>query len=284
MAEGEVERRSVVALFGIPIAILVIRIGGWTLGISLGLIAAMGARELYRMARGGVRPVVGVGLPATMLIVVYATAQPDWLVWAPGVLAIICGVALLCLFDAIRHPTAAERPLESAAATLFGVVYLGVPLGFAVLLRASDPDPWMGSLFLIFPLAVAWTGDGAAFFGGRRWGRRKLAPKVSPGKTIVGSVSGLIGSVAMGLLIAFLTSVWLPNFPVGYGGAVILAIAIGALSQVGDLAESALKRAAEVKDSGVFLPGHGGILDRFDGVLLTLPATFLVLSLLGMIG
>jgi phosphatidate cytidylyltransferase len=225
-----------------------------------------------------------LGMLASFLVVVQAVAYPTWAEWAPGALAITGGVAFLALLGMIRHPTREARPLESAGVTVFAVVYLGVPLGFAVLLRASASEPWLGALLLIFPMAVAWAGDAAAFFGGRRWGRKKLAPAVSPGKTVVGSVSGLVGSVVMGILIVFLTSLWVPGFPIGYVGAVILAIAIGTLSQFGDLAESALKRSVGVKDSGFFLPGHGGVLDRFDGVLLTLPATYLVLSLLGIIG
>jgi phosphatidate cytidylyltransferase len=197
---------------------------------------------------------------------------------------VVLVIALIGLLSAIAHPTAGDRPIESGAVTLFGVVYVGVPLGFAVLLRAAGAEPWLGAILAIFPIAVSWAGDSAAYFGGRRWGRAKLAPHVSPGKTVAGSVCGVVGSIAMGLLIVFLTGLWIPGFPVDYLGAVVLSVAIAVIAQAGDLAESALKRSSGLKDSGSFLPGHGGVLDRFDGVLVALPVTYLVLSTLEMIG
>jgi phosphatidate cytidylyltransferase len=122
--------------------------------------------------------------------------------------------------------------------------------------------------------------DTFAFFSGRRWGRRKLIPSVSPGKTVVGAVAGIIGGALISLLFAaFLLDAWL-GLRLGASGAVLFGVVIAAFAQAGDLAESVLKRSAGVKDSGALLPGHGGAFDRLDSILVTAPVAYVLLVLL----
>lgn len=126
---------------------------------------------------------------------------------------------------------------------------------------------------MLFPLWVTWSGDSAAYFFGKRFGRRKLAPRVSPGKTVEGGLAGVVGSIVAGALAGLLMGSY-ENFPVGPFAGGLIGMALSVAGQLGDLAESVLKREAGVKDSGTLLPGHGGALDRFDALFFTVPLTY----------
>ena len=152
--------------------------------------------------------------------------------------------------------------LQSISSTVFGVLYIAVPLSLLVwiCLRSS------GRQATLFALVVVWVGDSSAFFAGRKWGRHKLAPRISPGKTREGSAASLVGAVLAGFL--FARYFWQAT---GFIEAMVLAAVINVAAQVGDLAESALKRGAGVKDSSQLVPGHGGVLDRIDALLFAAP-------------
>jgi phosphatidate cytidylyltransferase len=142
--------------------------------------------------------------------------------------------------------------------------------GFAVLVPAGLAMVWLEPLAVLLVLVLVWIADSAAYFVGRAWGRRKLAPKVSPGKTWEGVAGGLVGALLYAIIIALFTDrgAWL--------ALVATAILLGMVSIVGDLFESAAKRQAGVKDSGSLLPGHGGILDRIDSATAALPLAALL--------
>ncbi len=166
-----------------------------------------------------------------------------------------------------------RTPVDEAMGALgtfgFGMAYFALPV--AALSRLQRLDPWV--LFLL--LAVVWVGDSAAYFVGRRWGRTKLAPVVSPNKTWEGAVASVVGALLCGAL----WSVWRLgglSWPV-----LIVAIAASVGGQVGDLVESMLKRGAGVKDSGTLLPGHGGMLDRMDAVMFAGPVMLICLWAFG---
>ena len=214
-----------------------------------------------------------------------------------GLLAIVFGASslALCLWIGLDRPVAAE-PTVLAVIYLLGVLFwlLGVPLwlarkwplkpalrviaiGFVVLippvlalahLRQIDPG------LLLVAMAVVWVADIAAYFSGRAFGRRKLAPSISPGKTWAGAVGAGLGVLVFGHVVALLSGI---TPPLGWPALAPLLIAYTALSIVGDLYESLLKRQAGIKDSGSLLPGHGGILDRIDSLTSTLPLAGLAL-------
>ena len=138
--------------------------------------------------------------------------------------------------------------------------------------------------FVLLPLVSVWVGDSAAFFAGHAWGRRKLFPEVSPGKTVAGGVAGLIGSTVAGAVVAVLTLSSLPGAGVSLSTGALVGAVIGVAAPLGDVAESVLKREAGVKDSGRILPGHGGLLDRIDSLLFAFPVAYGVLALLGRAG
>ncbi|HEY8497915.1 MAG TPA: phosphatidate cytidylyltransferase, partial [Limnochordales bacterium] len=169
-------------------------------------------------------------------------------------------------YAALRAWVRGASVLLEAAAAAFAFSYVGVLMGFWWLLRAHPGEGWPHALLA---LAGTWATDIGAYAVGKLWGRRRLLPRVSPGKTVEGAVGGLAGGTgtvaAMGSLLFSLPGWW----SLGMGLVVALA------AQLGDLAESALKRDANVKDSGWLLPGHGGILDRMDSALATGLAAYL---------
>jgi phosphatidate cytidylyltransferase len=158
----------------------------------------------------------------------------------------------------------------SAAAALFSAVYLGVPLGCLAAIRGV-----YGREALMLVLIVVWVSDSAQYYAGRLFGRHKLSPTISPKKTVEGALGGFVAGVAV--MIA-LGRIWLPALPVWWlagTGTVMVALGIA-----GDLFESLLKRSAHVKDSSGLIPGHGGVLDRIDALLLVGPGFYLFLRLL----
>ncbi len=151
------------------------------------------------------------------------------------------------------------------ACTFFGALYTFAPWRFAIDLRSGSVH------LLFFALALNWIGDTAAYYVGRRFGRHKLAPRVSPGKTWEGALASVVASLLFGLLYL---GKWMPAVPLWQ--VAIMAVAGNIAGQFGDLAESAMKRGARIKDSGHILPGHGGILDRVDSSLFALPVVYVV--------
>jgi phosphatidate cytidylyltransferase len=185
-----------------------------------------------------------------------------------GILAVF-----LLIFCTFRSPV--DRVMADASAAIFCLFYTGFTL--TALPALHDDAAGNGPSVLVFLFCVVWAGDIAALYVGRAWGTRKLAPTISPNKTWLGAIASVAGSVlvAGGLLAV---SDWLAewNFvKLSYHGEIwywlMLAVIVNVAAQVGDLAESALKRSAGVKDSGSLLPGHGGVLDRIDALLLAAP-------------
>jgi phosphatidate cytidylyltransferase len=184
----------------------------------------------------------------------------------PGLIVVL--VALLAMLLALRCPDLKDS-MAAAAVSVLGVVYIFGSWRCAIDLRTISPH------WLMFALLLSWAGDTAALYVGRAWGRHRLAPRVSPGKTWEGAV----GSVAGGILVGGLYAHFL--IPSASLALVIPLAAAGNIAgQVGDLCESAFKRGAGVKDSGASLPGHGGFLDRVDSSLFSIPVVFALLKLL----
>lgn len=155
--------------------------------------------------------------------------------------------------------------LENTSKQIQGMVYIPLLLSFLVLIRDSAD----GMHWIFFLTGIIFAGDIGAFYAGTYLGRHKLCPSVSPGKTIEGSIGGLAANVGFGALFQYF---FLPTLP--WGSSVLLFLSIGIAGQVGDLFESEFKRFSRVKDSGVILPGHGGILDRIDALLFAAPVAY----------
>jgi phosphatidate cytidylyltransferase len=288
---GELTKRVAVAAVGIPLAIVVVYFGGWALAGLLAVIAALGAAEFVRLARQrAVGPVPLITIFGAVTFLIVAALRPTPALAAPWFWLLITSVLLFGTAAVIWTRGVEGRPLASGGATLLGVLLTGGTLTYAVFLREAlrrspyrfaggDVDTlmlsnWAGFSLVAFPLAVTWINDTFAYFGGRKLGKHKLIPRISPGKTREGTIAGLIGSILTSVLYGhFVFDQWL-GLPFGIIAGVIGGVFISAAAVVGDLAESLLKREAGVKDSGKLLPGHGGVLDRFDALYFTLPVAY----------
>jgi phosphatidate cytidylyltransferase len=183
-------------------------------------------------------------------------------------LLVLILLPLLAMAMALRFRDLANVLPDTAAQTL-GLLYIYGAWKTAFLLHSISP------YWLTFGLAVNWIGDTGAYYFGRNFGRHKLAPIVSPGKSLEGAAASVVTAVIFGML-------FLPRFvAAGFVGAAMIAVAANMAGQVGDLAESAIKRGAGVKDSGTLLPGHGGMLDRVDSSLFSLPVLYAVIYFAG---
>lgn len=227
-------------------------------------VAAIGLHEFFAMASpdDGVERAAGIGFG----LAVAAGVVTGTLAGAAIALTVVAGF----VFPLVRHHDL-PRAVSRLGILLLGVLYVGFLIPHVCLLRAQ-PDGWR---WVIFTVAGAMGSDTGGYFAGRAFGRHKLLPAVSPGKTVEGSVGGLLGAVLGALVIRFIL---LPAR--GAGEVVALGLAIGVLAQLGDLAESALKRAFGAKDSGWIIPGHGGILDRLDSLLFPFVLTYYYLAVL----
>ena len=288
MARTELSQRVGVAAIGIPMVVAALWVGRWALGPVLALFCAGAALELYRLAeQRGLRPlrIVGaIGAAVLLLIVTFApvveTAAP--LLWT-AMVVLVLSVAILVIW--LRGVEG--QPLLTMAVTVAGAILPAASMSYVIFLRhmpvAATPssEVWaslVGVGLVAYPLTATWMTDSAAYFAGKRWGRRKLIPSVSPGKTVEGAMAGLGGGALGGFLITLAFQGWfgieLSLFLGALGG-----LGLAVVSQAGDLAESAWKREAGVKDSGTFFPGHGGILDRMDSLLFTIPVGYWWLAL-----
>ena len=261
-------KRIVTAAVLIPLVLLLILKGHfWLLTLAAAVVALAAAWEFMDLADSG-----GVKMPRVLVLIsiaaLFGCAFRNADLIGPGLCALGLILFLVCVF---RSPL--ERVLRDAASSLFCLVYIGFTLCTLPLIGAQEGGP---SLLLLL-LLVVWSGDTAAFYVGKSIGRRKLAPKLSPNKTWEGTIASVAGSLVITVLLILLAKyltgrgIDLLAYPGSVWNWLFLAVILNIAAQLGDLAESALKRGAGVKDSGTLLPGHGGVLDRIDALLLAAP-------------
>ncbi|HEX8851539.1 MAG TPA: phosphatidate cytidylyltransferase [Gemmatimonadaceae bacterium] len=282
---SELTRRVLFSVVAIPVALGAIWYGDWALAALLAIAAALGAAEYYRIAReAGHQPflVAGAALAGLVPIVVHGRRLG---VFGGDALTISVVVALAIFAASIWARWPEGRPLGAAATTIFGVVYTGGTLAYGYGLRYHPyaVGTAAGAALVALPLILTWTSDIGAYFVGRALGRRKLIPAVSPGKTIAGAV----GALVLCMIVAWVYQRWVlvpratlalrPLVPaLAASGALLFGALISAVAQVGDLAESLIKRESGVKDSSHLIPGHGGVLDRLDSLFFVLPVAYLL--------
>jgi phosphatidate cytidylyltransferase len=261
-------KRIVTALFLVPIAVYGTLLAPWWLFLAIVTLVAVLCFREYAEMTGSFAP---VGYVAGVLILVAPQRETILLI-------ILSALAAMCL--PLAAPNMAKSVAQSASLVL-GIIYIFGSWKTAVLLHDSANQPaafgaTAGHHWLMFGLMVNWIGDTGAYYVGKNFGKHKLAPAVSPGKTWEGAAASAVTGVVFGLI-------YLPLAIKGTSLLVagLLALLANAAGQAGDLAESAIKRGVGVKDSGTLLPGHGGFLDRVDSTMFALPVLYTVLSYLG---
>jgi phosphatidate cytidylyltransferase len=261
-------KRILTAVVLIPLVLLLaLKAPFWLISIVTAVVAAGAAWEYLDLAdaSGAKTPRIPVLISIAVLFAC-AYRNADLIGPVLGALSLI--LFLVCVF---RSPL--ERVLRDTGASIFGLIYIGFTLTTLPLLSAQEDGP---SLLLLL-LFVVWSGDIAALYVGKSLGRRKLAPRLSPNKTWEGTFASVAGSLLVTLALIWVAGllahrgVYLLAYPGSIWHWLLLALILNVAAQVGDLAESALKRGAGVKDSGTLLPGHGGVLDRIDALLLAAP-------------
>jgi phosphatidate cytidylyltransferase len=282
---SELTRRVVVGVIAAPLGVAIVFYGGAALAAMLAILSALGAWEFFRIARAsGLTPLEDVGIPLAGVVPLFVHARYLRLFELPlsGMALAVLVILAIALF--VRGVNG--KPLGAAASTVFGVIYTGGMLSFAYAIRYH---PYViesvrvplgriavtaGGLLLLLPVLLTWASDIGAFFVGRALGKRKLMPSVSPGKTVAGAVGGLAATVLVGWL--YTRFVLTPSTQLAFvrGGIIGFSLLVSVAAQVGDLVESLLKREAGMKDSSHIIPGHGGILDRFDSLLFVLPVAY----------
>lgn len=280
-------QRIVVAALAIPLAGGLIWLGGWPLAVALAALGVLGTREVYDLARRqGIEALDETGWLAAAAIPLLAYwAKGSQTHWAEP--ALYVGALWLCvaLIVAMIRRGPAGRPLSAVSVTLFGCLYASGLLAFLIAIRHGVNAPGQPVAYFalsLFPLVITWIADTCAMAAGVQLGGPKLAPVLSPNKTQAGAIGGLAGAivaaVALGVLVLNQLG-W--NFAVWQ--LVVVGAVVGIVAQVGDVAESLLKREAGVKDSSGLIPGHGGVLDRLDSLYFVIPAAAGVYRIFGVI-
>lgn len=247
------------------------------LAIFSGLVACLAAYEYCMLTKAGHAPVPVWWMVPAVIIFFLGNFRYPLLLSLPMLSAL--GLAL---FVYSTFWGELQQALPIAAAGFFGLIYIAYPLALIPHIRAMDG----GAPLLIFLMLVVWTGDSVALYTGKAWGKNKMAPRLSPGKTWEGAAGSLAGSLIITLVLIGLDEyfssrslTWL-HINLSWWVLLLVAAVVNIAAQVGDLMESAIKRGSGVKDSGAMLPGHGGILDRIDALLIAAPVFWYLLMLL----
>ncbi len=259
--------RLTVILLGVPCLYFITLRGGLFFLVLVDLIILLGLREFYVLMRAkGYQPFEVLGYFCGLAI--------SWYAWREGVgvpLIVTGSLLLIMVRELFRRDM--TKSLAHIAVTIFGIMYIGWMGSHLVMLRELPAslglDDYMGVQLVFFAALLTWATDTGAYLFGVALGRHKLIPRISPNKTVEGAVGGLLAAGFCGWICSkgltpFLTPL----------AATVVGLVVGVMAQLGDLVESMIKRDAGIKDSAELIPGHGGVLDRFDSLLFTVPVLY----------
>ena len=285
-------KRVMVGVIGIPLLVLVLSFApAWATMLLLMALCAVGAHELlHAVGAAGDKPLTAltVAMAGLLPAAVYAqgfygvellTTEGETLPGGELALPILALLFVLGLFlhAILRYGKEGAVPFAHLTAGIFGGIVFPLMLSCLLRLRMGDH----GTVMVWLPLAISFGSDTFALFAGMACGKHKLAPHVSPKKTIEGGVGGLLGGV-IGMLLLHAIGTWaLGESFLSWGQILALGLLGSVIDQIGDLSFSVIKREFGVKDYGKLLPGHGGVLDRFDSVTFVAPFAYLLAALLG---
>jgi phosphatidate cytidylyltransferase len=260
-------QRLLVAIIGLPIGVAAIVLGGYFLFTVAVILTLLGLHEYYTLIRP-YRPNLLVGYVSGVGVIVLSFfldrfKETTGLLGQEGILMGVVFMMMLIFLWSLFGKLGAHL-VGRMALTAFGVLWVAVGFAYIMLVRSLDH----GRSLCVLLVACTVVNDTFAYFVGRTLGRHRLAPRISPKKTVEGAIGGLAGAIVAAVIVSVYSD-WMPK-----GMAALLGLIVGVVGQWGDLLESAIKRDFRVKDSGRILPGHGGILDRFDSFLFAGFATY----------
>lgn len=268
-------KRIITAIFGMIAAIYIINYGQWVFAAAALLLTLLAWHEYFNMlVRREIAISYKLGVAGVLLL--WGTA---WLGNPQETLAVLMFTVFAILAKTVITP--ARFTISDAVYTIGGVVYIGLSFAHLVMLRYTDSslilatkfgDLSAGAAYLWLAFVGTWSSDTFAFFVGTKFGKHKLAPAVSPGKTWEGTLGGIAGSMLGVSLMAYACQITLIH-------GLFIGLLVGVIAPLGDLVESAMKRYSGVKDSGRLLPGHGGVLDRFDSIMFVAPTVYYYIQL-----
>ncbi len=259
--------RLLTALVGIPLLVGAIWFGAPWLTILVGAAVLLGLREYLHMTISPRSPVPFL-IAAVWGLAIVASAQLTHL-WTEYLPHAVLGAGVLLTAPWLLVSLGSQGSPVRWAVWAFGPFYVAFLLSHALLIREFEGGGELGRDWLLFGIIVVFATDTGAFFTGRLIGRRRMAPSISPGKTWEGALGGMVWAVGIALLLSSILELRVPGWQ-----AALVGMAAGVATQLGDLLESRLKRASGVKDAGRLLPGHGGILDRTDSIVLAIPTVY----------
>ncbi|MEK3886943.1 phosphatidate cytidylyltransferase [Bacillus sp. FSL K6-3431] len=253
------KQRIITAVVALAVFLPIVFWGGWAFVILAYAMATVGLYELFKMRKLSLKS--GQGIISLVLLWVLLLPQNYFdTISIGGWTKMEVMTAAVLLFLSYSVAVKNKFTFDDVATSLLSVLYIGLGFYFFIVTREA------GILYLLYALIVVWVTDSGAYFIGRAVGKRKLWPEISPNKTVEGFIGGIVSALAVAVLFSIFTTIDIPFLKL-----MIITIILSIFGQIGDLAESALKRHYGVKDSGNLMPGHGGILDRCDSWLFVLP-------------
>ncbi|MBD3347649.1 MAG: phosphatidate cytidylyltransferase [Candidatus Eisenbacteria bacterium] len=267
--------RLLTAAVGVPAVIVCSLVGGYPFILAINFVIGLGLYEFYRMLESkGIKPYKTVGVVAGLVVAWYVYFQGGFF----SSLFITLVLLTIMVLELFRRD--GELAVYHISSTIFGVFYVGWLGSHVILLRQLGegfPGDDRGGFFVILAFALAWGSDTGAYFVGHAIGRRKLLPRVSPAKSVEGAIGGLL----FGALAAVIARISFAPF-LSWLDVLALGLVSPVMATLGDLVESLMKRDVKIKDTSNALPGHGGMLDRFDSVLFVAPFVYYYLRFIVM--
>ncbi|MDD3305602.1 MAG: phosphatidate cytidylyltransferase [Acetobacterium sp.] len=265
--KNSLKTRIWTGVIGLPLLIIILYLGGFILVIGVSALAFMGIIEYTRAINRMIRPKINIMLMIILATMLMATIKLDYYFLMP---VLLVAVIIIFCYEILSGHVGIQR----SSATLMGLIYVPIMFGHLFLFETINKGVYY--MWLIF--VIAFTTDTAAYFIGKSIGNRKIAPLISPKKTIAGSVGGVVIAALSTILYGTILSSYF-SFVLPWYLYLIVGVFGSIAGQCGDLTASMIKRKAKIKDFGTILPGHGGILDRFDSILFIIPLIYIFAKL-----
>ncbi len=268
--------RIISGLVGLVLLIGVLYMGSIVLGIAVSIIAVVGLYEFYNSISKtkGIHPIKIVGYVSVVPLLVLGLQKTGWYNIDIGIMTGISVCLIIFVSMAVIVFGHKKYNIVDVCATAFGIAYIPFLMSFLIMLRNME----YGNILIWLIFIGAWGTDTLAYTFGRLFGKRKIIPEISPKKTIAGAIGGILGCILLMVIYGIIVNSYF-GLNVRYIALILLGLFCGVISQIGDWAASAIKRYVNVKDFGNIMPGHGGVLDRFDSILFVAPVIYYVLIL-----